>query len=79
MPYSPDFNPIEQAFAKLKTVLRTVAKRNLNGLWAAIGRIIDTLTPTECANYFAAADYGAQTDGKTLWCAWSTSTWHDAE
>ncbi|RYH99484.1 MAG: IS630 family transposase, partial [Acetobacteraceae bacterium] len=45
-PYSPDFNPIEQAFAKLKAALRTAAERTLDGLWAAIGRIIDTFTPT---------------------------------
>ena len=56
-PYSPDFNPIEQAFAKLKAALRTAAKRSLDGLWAAIDRIIDTFTPAECANYFAAAGY----------------------
>ena len=58
-PYSPDFNPIELAFAKLKAALRTAAERNLDGLWAAIGRIIDTFAPTECANYFAAAGYDA--------------------
>jgi transposase len=58
-PYSPDFNPIEQAFAKLKAALRTAAKRSLDGLWTAIGRIIDTFSPTECANYFAAAGYDA--------------------
>ena len=58
-PYSPDFNPIEQAFAKLKAALRTAAERSLDGLWAAIGRIIDTFTPAECINYFAAAGYDA--------------------
>jgi len=56
-PYSPDFNPIEQAFAKLKSALRAAAERTLDGLWAAIGRLIPTFTPTECANYFAAAGY----------------------
>ena len=44
-PYSPDFNPIENAFAKLKAHLRKAAERTVNGLWAAIGRIIDTYTP----------------------------------
>lgn len=56
-PYSPDFNPIEKAFAKLKAMLRKAAERTLEGLWNAIGRIIDTLTPNECANYFSAAGY----------------------
>jgi transposase len=58
-PYSPDFNPIELAFAKLKAALRTAAERSLDGLWAAIGRIIDTFTPAECTNYFAATGYDA--------------------
>ncbi len=56
-PYSPDFNPIENAFAKLKAMLRKAAERTIHGLWSAIGRIIDTFNPTECANYFAAARY----------------------
>ena len=56
-PYSPDFNPIENAFAKLKAMLRKAAARTIDVLWSAIGRIIDTLNPTECANYFAAAGY----------------------
>jgi len=58
-PYSPDFNPIENAFAKLKAYLRKAAERTVEGLWAAIGRLIHTFTPTECANYFAAAGYDA--------------------
>ena len=56
-PYSPDFNPIENAFAKLKALLRKAAERTLGGLWSVIGRITGTFTPTECANYFAAAGY----------------------
>ena len=56
-PYSPDFNPIENAFAKMKAMLRKAAERTIDGLWSAIGRIIDTFNPTECANYFAAAGY----------------------
>ena len=59
-PYSPDFNPIENAFAKLKTMLRKAAERTVDGLWNAIGRIIDTVTPEECTNYFAAAGYDAE-------------------
>ena len=56
-PYSPDFNPIENAFAKLKAMLRKAGERSVEGLWSAIGRISDTFTPNECANYFAAAGY----------------------
>ena len=58
-PHSPDFNPIENAFAKLKALLRKAAERTIDGLWAAIGRLIDTFTPSECANYFTAAGYDA--------------------
>lgn len=56
-PYSPDFNPIENAFAKLKALLRKAAARTIDGLWATIGRLLDLFTPQECANYFAAAGY----------------------
>jgi transposase len=56
-PYSPEFNPIENAFAKLKAMLRKAAARTVEGLWNVIGRTINTFTPTECANYFAAAGY----------------------
>jgi transposase len=58
-PYSPDFNPIENAFAKLKALLRKAAQRTVEGLWTAIGRLLDAFTPRECANYFAAAGYDA--------------------
>jgi transposase len=58
-PYSPDFNPIENAFAKLKALLRKAAERTVNGLWDAIGRLLEAFTPAECANYFAAAGYDA--------------------
>lgn len=58
-PYSPDFNPIENAFAKLKALLRKAAERTVDGLWSAIGRIIDLFPPRECANYFNAAGYDA--------------------
>ena len=56
-PYSPDFNPIENAFAKLKALLRKAAERTVAGLWDAVGRILDLFSPSECANYFAAAGY----------------------
>lgn len=58
-PYSPDFNPIENAFAKLKTLLRKAAERTIGGLWDANGRILDFFPPAECANYFSAAGYDA--------------------
>jgi transposase len=58
-PYSPDFNPIENAFAKLKALLRKAAERTVDGLWAAIGRLVDLFTPAECRNYFVAAGYDA--------------------
>jgi transposase len=56
-PYSPDFNPIENAFAKLKALLRKAAERTVEGLWKAIGELVDTFSPQECARYFAAAGY----------------------
>jgi len=56
-PYSPDFNPIENAFAKLKALLRHAAERTVDGLWNAIGRIVDLFTPAESRNYFQAAGY----------------------
>jgi transposase len=58
-PYSPDFNPIEKAFSKLKAHLRKAAERTVSGLWDAIGRLIDLFTPQECTNFFAAAGYDA--------------------
>ena len=58
-PYSPDVNPIENAFAKLKAMLRKAVERTVDGLWAAIGRLLDLFTPAECRNYFAAAGYDA--------------------
>ena len=58
-PYSPDFNPIENAFAKLKAFLRKAAERSVDGLWAAIGRAVDLFSPEECSNYFKAAGYDA--------------------
>ena len=56
-PYSPDFNPIEKAFAKLKAMLRNAAARTVDALWNTIGKVIDTFTAAECANYFIAAGY----------------------
>ena len=56
-PYSPDLNPIEQAFAKLKALLRKAAARTVDGLWGTIGRLLDLFPPAECANYLAHAGY----------------------
>lgn len=56
-PYSPDFNPIEMAFSKLKAFLKKTAARTVDDLWDAIAVGIDTFTPTECENYFTAAGY----------------------
>jgi transposase len=58
-PYSPDLNPIENAFAKLKALLRKAAERTVDGLWQRIGLLSDAFTPQECSNYFAAAGYDA--------------------
>jgi transposase len=57
-PYSPDLNPIEQFFAKLKALLRKAAARSIEMLWKVIGRIIRHIQPQECANFFANLGYG---------------------
>ena len=56
-PYSPDFNPIENAFAKLKALLRKAAARTIVDLWDAIRDALPLFTPHECRNYFTAAGY----------------------
>jgi transposase len=56
-PYSPDLNPIEQVFSKLKAMLRKAAMRTVDALWDEIGRLIDAVSPNECKNYFQAAGY----------------------
>jgi transposase len=56
-PYSPDLNPIENAFSKLKRLLRRAAERTVGGLWAAIGRLLDRFTRRECRNYFRHCGY----------------------
>ncbi len=55
--YSPDLNPIEQVFAKLKHLLRKTAPRSKEAVCTAIGQLLDAFTPTECANYFKQAGY----------------------
>ena len=56
-PYSPDLNPIEMAFSKLKAFLKKMAARTIDDLWDAIAKGIDSFTPDDCQNYFAAAGY----------------------
>ncbi len=56
-PYSPDLNPIEQAFAKLKQPIRTAAPRARETLWRSIGTMLDRFKPNECANYLANPAY----------------------
>ena len=56
-PYSPDLNPIEQLFAKLKALLRKAAARTRDALWSAIGRLLAAIPPAECANYLAHSGY----------------------
>jgi transposase len=56
-PYSPDFYPIENAFSKLKAILRKAAARTIDDLWGAIRDALPQFAPQECANYFAAAGY----------------------
>jgi len=59
-PYSPDLNPIEMAFSKFKAFLKKTAARTKDDLWDAIAQAIETFTPTECQNYFAAAGYDCE-------------------
>jgi len=55
--YSPDLNPIEQVFAKLKHLLRKAAARTVDTVCSAIGQLLDAFTPQECRNYFKNAGY----------------------
>ena len=58
-PYSPDLNPIEQVFAKLKTLLRKAAERTIEATWKRIGKLLDQFPPQECANYITNAGYAS--------------------
>jgi transposase len=58
-PYSPDFNPIENAFAKLKRLVRSAKKRTLDELWSFLGQAINAFAPSECLNYFRHCGYAA--------------------
>jgi transposase len=59
-PYSPDLNPIEQVFAKLKTLLRKAAERTVEATWRRIGPLLPAFSPAECANYFVNAGYASK-------------------
>jgi transposase len=56
-PYSPDLNPIEQVFSKLKRLLRTAAARTMDALWDAIGRLLNQFSPAECSRYLRQCGY----------------------
>lgn len=56
-PYSPDLNPIEKLFSKLKTLLRKAAKRSVDALWNEIGQLLQRFSPEECTNYFQSSGY----------------------
>jgi transposase len=58
-PYSPDLNPIEQVFAKLKALLRKAAERTVEDTWRRIGKLLDHFAPDECANYLVNSGYAA--------------------
>jgi transposase len=58
-PYSPDLNPIEQVFAKLKTLLRKAAERTVEATWRRIGKLLDHFSADECANYLVNSGYAA--------------------
>jgi transposase len=58
-PYSPDLNPIEQVFTKLKTLLRKAAERTVEATWKRIGALLNSFTPQECANYLVNAGYAS--------------------
>ena len=56
-PYSPDLNPIEKLFSKLKALLRKAARRSVDALWQEIGKLLDSVSAEECSNYFTSCGY----------------------
>ncbi len=58
-PYSPDLNPIEQTFAKIKHWMRMAQKRTMEDVWKQVGQLVDTVSKQECANYFKNAGYAS--------------------
>ena len=57
--YSPDLNPIEQVFSKIKTLMRKAAERTVEAVWKGLGKLLDSIPPQECANYFRKAGYAS--------------------
>jgi hypothetical protein len=64
--YSPDLNPIEQVFAKLKTLLRKAGERTVEATWRRIGTLLDSFSPQECASYFRNSGYASKQSDQTL-------------
>ena len=58
-PYSPDLNPIEQLFAKLKHLMRKAQERSHEATWRKVGKLLDLVSPTECANYLRNSGYAS--------------------
>lgn len=58
-PYSPDLNPIEQVFAKLKHLIRRAAPRTVEAIWRKTGELLDAFSPAECANYLRNSEYAS--------------------
>src|ERR1035438_6034204 len=56
-PYSPDLNPIEKFFSKLKALLRKAAKRSIDALWKEIGKLLNSVSESECTNFFSSCGY----------------------
>jgi transposase len=65
-PYSPEFNPIEQALSKLKALLRKAGERTVEGLWRLLGRLVDEFSPEECRNFLSHCGYRATPTRKAL-------------
>jgi len=57
--YSPDLNPIEQAFSKITTLMKKAAERTVEAVWKRLGELLDTISPQECANYFKNSGYAS--------------------
>jgi transposase len=67
-PCSPDCNPIEKAFSKLKALLCKAAERSVSGLWALIGKLVEIFTPKVCANYFSSCGHDADWSKNAVSC-----------
>ena len=63
-PYSPDLNPIEKAFSKLKSLLRSAKKRTIKALQKYLGQVLDCFAPEECLNYFKSCGYPSATSSR---------------